>query len=207
LPTLEVLGFVSCASGLWVLAFLSVKITATTQFDKTDFRNAIPRFTPEARKENLALVGLLRNVAERKHATPGQCLLAWLLAQKPRIVPPSATPPKRFKSREIDSPQVPWSEYWKPVARRCAISTKPSLPSLSRSPTRDIIGFWNILARGYAELDHDKFYRIAIANAPELVVAAQDSLKNFPAPTDHLELVAGGRFDTCLLKIPDPRSL
>jgi aryl-alcohol dehydrogenase-like predicted oxidoreductase len=58
-----------------------------TQSDKTDFRNVVPRFTPEARKENLALVDLLRKVAAWKHATPAQIALAWLLAQKPRIVP------------------------------------------------------------------------------------------------------------------------
>jgi len=87
LPVLEELGigFV-CFSPLGA-GFLTGKINATTQFDKTDFRNVVPRFTPEARKENLALVDLLRKVAERKHATPAQISLAWLLAQKPWIVP------------------------------------------------------------------------------------------------------------------------
>jgi aryl-alcohol dehydrogenase-like predicted oxidoreductase len=87
LPTLEELGigFV-CFSPLGA-GFLTGKITETTQFDKTDFRNIVPRFTSEARKENLALVDLLRKVAERKHATPAQISLAWLLAQKPWIVP------------------------------------------------------------------------------------------------------------------------
>ncbi len=87
LPTLEELGigFVCfCPLGA---GFLTGTITETTQFDKTDFRNVVPRFTPEARKENLALVDLLRKVAERKHATPAQISLAWLLAQKPWIVP------------------------------------------------------------------------------------------------------------------------
>lgn len=54
---------------------------------KTDFRNIVPRFTPEARKANLALVDLLRTIAERKKTTPAQIALAWLLAQKPWIVP------------------------------------------------------------------------------------------------------------------------
>jgi aryl-alcohol dehydrogenase-like predicted oxidoreductase len=87
LPTLEELGigFV-CFSPLGA-GFLTGKITETTQFDKTDFRNIVPRFTSEARKENLILVDLLRKVAERKHATPAQISLAWLLAQKPWIVP------------------------------------------------------------------------------------------------------------------------
>ena len=56
-------------------------------FDSSDFRNIVPRFTPEARKANQALVDLLRNIAERKKATPAQIALAWLLAQKPWIVP------------------------------------------------------------------------------------------------------------------------
>ncbi len=67
--------------------FLTGKIGTTTEFDSTDFRNQSPRFTPAARAANLALVDLLKRVAERKHATPAQIALAWLLAQKPWIVP------------------------------------------------------------------------------------------------------------------------
>ncbi len=67
--------------------FLTGKINQDTKFDKTDFRNIVPRFTPEARKANQALVDLLSKVAERKKATPAQIALAWLLAQKPWIVP------------------------------------------------------------------------------------------------------------------------
>jgi aryl-alcohol dehydrogenase-like predicted oxidoreductase len=67
--------------------FLTGTIDATTTFDPTDFRNVSPRFTPEARAANLALVDLLRRIAERKSATPAQIALAWLLAQKPWIVP------------------------------------------------------------------------------------------------------------------------
>lgn len=87
LPTPEELGigFV-CFSPLGA-GFLTGKISETTQFDKTDFRNVVPRFTPQARKQNLALVDPLRGVAMRKHATPAQIALAWLLAQKPWIVP------------------------------------------------------------------------------------------------------------------------
>jgi aryl-alcohol dehydrogenase-like predicted oxidoreductase len=58
-----------------------------TAFDSSDFRNSLPRFTPEARKANEALLDLLRKIAERKNATPAQISLAWLLAQKPWIVP------------------------------------------------------------------------------------------------------------------------
>jgi aryl-alcohol dehydrogenase-like predicted oxidoreductase len=67
--------------------FLTGKINASTQFDKSDFRNIVPRFTPEARKANQVLVDLLGKIGERKNATPAQIALAWLLAQKPWIVP------------------------------------------------------------------------------------------------------------------------
>ena len=67
--------------------FLTGKIDENTTFDKSDFRNIVPRFTPEARKANQALVDLLRQIADRKNATPAQIALAWLLAQKPWIVP------------------------------------------------------------------------------------------------------------------------
>jgi aryl-alcohol dehydrogenase-like predicted oxidoreductase len=67
--------------------FLTGKINETTTFDPTDFRNAVPRFSPEARKANMALVDIVKAVAERKGATPAQVALAWLLAQKPWIVP------------------------------------------------------------------------------------------------------------------------
>ncbi len=67
--------------------FLTGKIDENTTFDSNDFRNVVPRFTPEARKANQALVELISQVAERKQATPAQVALAWLLAQKPWIVP------------------------------------------------------------------------------------------------------------------------
>jgi aryl-alcohol dehydrogenase-like predicted oxidoreductase len=67
--------------------FLTGKIDEHTTFDRSDFRNTIPRFTPEARKANQALVDLLGEIAARKQTTPAQIALAWLLAQKPWIVP------------------------------------------------------------------------------------------------------------------------
>ena len=67
--------------------FLTGKIDENTKFDSTDFRNLVPRFSPEARKANMVLVDLVKAVAERKGATPAQVALAWLLAQKPWIVP------------------------------------------------------------------------------------------------------------------------
>jgi aryl-alcohol dehydrogenase-like predicted oxidoreductase len=67
--------------------FLTGKVTENTTFDSSDFRSSLPRFTPEARKANQCLVDLLGSIAERKKATPAQIALAWLLAQKPWIVP------------------------------------------------------------------------------------------------------------------------
>jgi aryl-alcohol dehydrogenase-like predicted oxidoreductase len=67
--------------------FLTGKINENTKFDSSDFRNILPRFTPEARKANQALVDLLGKIAKQKQATPARIALAWLLAQKPWIVP------------------------------------------------------------------------------------------------------------------------
>ena len=78
--------------------FLTGKMNENTTFDSTDFRNTLPRFTPEARKANQALVDLLGEIAKRKNATPAQIALAWLLAQKPWIVPiPGTTKLKRLE--------------------------------------------------------------------------------------------------------------
>jgi aryl-alcohol dehydrogenase-like predicted oxidoreductase len=87
LPTLEELGIGFVPFSPLGKGFLTGKINEDTKFDKTDFRNIVPRFTPEARKANQALVDLLGKIAERKKATPAQIALAWLLAQKPWIVP------------------------------------------------------------------------------------------------------------------------
>ena len=87
LPTLEELGIGFVPFSPLGKGFLTGKINENTTFDRSDFRNIVPRFTPEARKANQALVDLLREIAERKKATPAQIALAWLLAQKPWIVP------------------------------------------------------------------------------------------------------------------------
>jgi aryl-alcohol dehydrogenase-like predicted oxidoreductase len=87
LPTLEELGIGFVPYSPLGKDFLTGKINENTTFDSSDFRNKIPRFTPEARKENQALVDLLSEIGERKKATPAQIALAWLLAQKPWIVP------------------------------------------------------------------------------------------------------------------------
>jgi aryl-alcohol dehydrogenase-like predicted oxidoreductase len=87
LPTLEELGIGFVPYSPLGKGFLTGKMDANTTFDKTDFRSTLPRFTPEALKENQALVDLLGRIAAEKKATPAQIALAWLLAQKPWIVP------------------------------------------------------------------------------------------------------------------------
>ena len=87
LPLMEELGIGFVPFSPLGAGFLTGKIDENTKFDPTDFRNHVPRFSPEARKANMALVEIVKAVAERKGATPAQVALAWLLAQKPWIVP------------------------------------------------------------------------------------------------------------------------
>ncbi|HNX32866.1 MAG TPA: aldo/keto reductase [Holophaga sp.] len=87
LPTLEELGIGFVPYSPLGRGFLTGKISEHSTFDSSDFRNTLPRFTPEARKANQALVDLLGRIGARKHATPAQIALAWLLAQMPWIVP------------------------------------------------------------------------------------------------------------------------
>ena len=87
IPTLEELGIGLVPYSPLGKGFLTGTIDDQTTFDSTDFRNSVPRFTPEARKANQAIVNLLGRIARRKNATPAQIALAWLLAQKPWIVP------------------------------------------------------------------------------------------------------------------------
>ena len=87
LPTLEELGIGLVPFSPLGKGFLTGKIDEHTTFDSSDFRNIVPRFTPEARKANQTLVDLLNTIAKRKQATPAQIALAWLLARKPWIAP------------------------------------------------------------------------------------------------------------------------
>jgi aryl-alcohol dehydrogenase-like predicted oxidoreductase len=97
LPLLEELGIGLVPYSPLGRGFLTGTINETTKLADSDFRNAIPRFTPEARRANQALVDLLAATARRKNATPAQIALAWLLAQKPWIVPiPGTTKPHRL---------------------------------------------------------------------------------------------------------------
>jgi aryl-alcohol dehydrogenase-like predicted oxidoreductase len=98
IPTLEELGIGFVPFSPLGKGYLTGKIDEHTTFDSTDFRNSVPRFNPEARKANVALVELLSTIAARKNATPAQVALAWLLAQKPWIVPiPGTTKLHRLK--------------------------------------------------------------------------------------------------------------
>jgi aryl-alcohol dehydrogenase-like predicted oxidoreductase len=98
MPTLEELGIGFVPFSPLGKGFLTGKIDETTTFSSTDFRNTVPRFSPDARKANKALVDLLGQIAERKKATPAQIALAWLLAQKPWIVPiPGTTKVHRLR--------------------------------------------------------------------------------------------------------------
>jgi len=87
MPALEELGIGFVPFSPLGKGFLTGKINENTTFDKSDFRNVVPRFTAEARKANQAMVGLLNGIAQQKGGTPAQIALAWLLAQKPWIVP------------------------------------------------------------------------------------------------------------------------
>jgi len=98
LPVLEELGIGFVPFSPLGAGFLTGKIDEHTRFDASDFRNVVPRFTPEARRANMALVGLLQAIATRKNTTPAQLALAWLLARKPWIVPiPGTTKPHRLQ--------------------------------------------------------------------------------------------------------------
>jgi aryl-alcohol dehydrogenase-like predicted oxidoreductase len=98
LPTLEELGIGFVPYSPLGKGFLTGKIDQNTEFNPSDLRSRIPRFAPENRKVNQALVDLLAKIAERKKATPAQIALAWLLAQKPWIVPiPGTTKLARFE--------------------------------------------------------------------------------------------------------------
>ena len=106
LPVLEELGIGFVPFSPLGRGFLTGKMNENTTFDSTDFRNSLPRFTPEARKANQALVDLLGEIAKRKKATPAQVALAWLLAQKPWIVPIPGTTKLERLDENIGAAQI-----------------------------------------------------------------------------------------------------
>src|SRR5207244_9265384 len=106
IPTLEELGIGLVPYSPLGKGFLTGKMDQKTTFDSSDFRSTLPRFTPEALKANQALVDLLGKIGERKKATPAEIALAWLLAQKPWIVPiPGTTQLKRLEEN-IGAPSI-----------------------------------------------------------------------------------------------------
>ena len=106
LPTLEELGIGFVPFSPLGKGFLTGTIDDKTTFDSTDFRNVVPRFTEENRKANLAFVAWLKTFAEQKHATPAQIALAWVLAQKPWIVPIPGTTKLHRLEENIGAPSV-----------------------------------------------------------------------------------------------------
>jgi aryl-alcohol dehydrogenase-like predicted oxidoreductase len=106
LPTLEELGIGFVPFSPLGKGFLTGKIDDTTAFDPTDFRNTVPRFTEENRRANLAFVAWLKPFADRKQATPAQVALAWLLAQKPWIVPIPGTTKRHRLEENLGGAQI-----------------------------------------------------------------------------------------------------
>lgn len=103
LPVLEELGIGFVPFSPLGAGFLTGKIDQTTTFDKTDYRMQVPRFSAEAIEANMALVDLVRDIADRKDATPAQIALAWLLAQKPWIVPIPGTTKRQRLEENLDA--------------------------------------------------------------------------------------------------------
>src|SRR5579872_5754274 len=110
LPTLEELGIGFVPFSPLGKGFLTGKINEDTKFDKTDFRNVVPRFSPENRKANQSMVDLVGSIAAKKKATPAQIALAWLLAQKPWIVPIPGTTKLHRLEENIAAADVELSE-------------------------------------------------------------------------------------------------
>ena len=140
IPTLEELGIGFVPFSPLGKGFLTGKISEDTQFDKSDFRNVVPRFTPENRKANQAVVDLIGSFAQQKKATPAQIALAWLLAQKPWIVPiPGTTKLHRLEEnlgavsvelspddiRQLDAAAAKIPLQRCPVSRRAAETSGP----------------------------------------------------------------------------------
>jgi len=110
IPALEQLGIGFVPFSPLGKGFLTGKIDESTTFDSTDFRNTVPRFAPEARKANRALVDLLETIAQRKKATTGQIALAWVLAQKPWIVPIPGTTKQHRLQENVAAESIELSE-------------------------------------------------------------------------------------------------
>jgi aryl-alcohol dehydrogenase-like predicted oxidoreductase len=110
MPVLEELGIGFVPFSPLGKGYLTGKIDENTSFDSTDFRNTVPRFSPEARKANQAMVALLNDIARQKNATPAQIALSWLLAQKPWIVPIPGTTKLHRLEENVSAVSVQLSE-------------------------------------------------------------------------------------------------
>jgi len=110
LPALEELGIGFVPFSPLGKGFLTGKIDENTKFDNSDFRNIVPRFSPEARKANQSMIGLLNNIAQKKNATPAQVALAWLLAQKPWIIPIPGTTKLHRLEENIGSASIEFTD-------------------------------------------------------------------------------------------------
>jgi aryl-alcohol dehydrogenase-like predicted oxidoreductase len=110
MPALEQLGIGFVPFSPLGKGYLTGKIDENTTFDATDFRNSVPRFAPEARKANRALVDLLNTIAQRKRATPAQIALAWVLARKPWIVPIPGTTKLSWLQENVAAAPIELSE-------------------------------------------------------------------------------------------------
>jgi len=109
IPVLEELGIGFVPFSPLGAGFLTGKIDENTKFEQNDFRNVVPRFTPEARKANFALVEVVKGVAAREGASPAQVALAWVLAQKPWIVPIPGTTKLRNLESNLGATRVSFS--------------------------------------------------------------------------------------------------
>jgi aryl-alcohol dehydrogenase-like predicted oxidoreductase len=128
MPTLEELGIGLVAFSPLGRGFLTGKISETTTFDDSDFRNSLPRFSPEARKANQVLVDLLRKMAERKNATPAQIALAWLIARKPWIVPSGYYEAARLEENWGSAVDLPPDDLPRSATPRLGFQCKRATP-------------------------------------------------------------------------------
>ena len=137
LPTLEELGIGFVPFSPLGKGFLTGTIDEKTTFDPTDFRNVVPRFTEENRKANLAFVAWLKTFAERKHATPAQIALAWLLAQKPWIAPIPGTTKRHRLEENLGAARIQLERRRSARDRSRGITDRSPGCALSRAPAAD----------------------------------------------------------------------
>ena len=154
LPTLAELGIGFVPFSPLGRGFLTGAIDENTTFDSNDFRNIVPRFTPEARKANQALVDLLGEIAGRKHVTPAQIAIAWLLARKPWIVPIPGTTKLHRLEENIGAAAVELYARRCPRHRQCRLEdhgARGPVPGTSAAARRSLSG-----GGGKQEQDHEQ---------------------------------------------------